>query len=80
MAGNNRERANRVSRLDGYLTTAPGGLPAATAETIGSGASVGLIITMPLVRIFAALGAGSLVGTYLRRRAATNLADSDSHE
>jgi membrane AbrB-like protein len=57
-----------VSRLDGYLATTPGGLPAVTAIAIGSGASVGLVITMQLLRVFLALLMAPVVGAILRRR------------
>jgi membrane AbrB-like protein len=57
-----------VNRLDGYLATTPGGLPAVTAIAIGSGASVGLVITMQLLRVFLALLLAPLVGVLLRRR------------
>jgi membrane AbrB-like protein len=57
-----------VSRLDGYLATTPGGLPAVTAIAIGSGASVGLVITMQLLRVFLALLLAPLVGVVFRRR------------
>jgi uncharacterized membrane protein AbrB (regulator of aidB expression) len=56
-----------VDTLDGYLATTPGGLPAVTAIAIGSGASVGLIITMQLVRVFMSLLLAPVLGAYMRR-------------
>ena len=56
-----------VNALDGYLATTPGGLPAVTAIAIGSGASVGLVITMQLVRIFMSLLLAPVLGAYMRR-------------
>jgi len=54
--------------LDGYLATTPGGLPAVTAIAIGSGASVGLVVTMQLVRIFLALLLTPVIGALWKRR------------
>jgi uncharacterized membrane protein AbrB (regulator of aidB expression) len=56
-----------TSRLDGYLATTPGGLPAVTAVAIGSGAGVGLIVTMQLTRIFLALLLAPVIAAVLRR-------------
>lgn len=57
-----------ASKLDAYLATTPGGLPAVTAIAIGSGAGVGLIVTMQLTRIFLALLLAPTIGAVLRRR------------
>jgi uncharacterized protein len=56
------------TRLDGYLATTPGGLPAVTAVAIGSGAGVGLIVTMQLTRIFLALVLAPVIAAVLRHR------------
>lgn len=61
-------RATGMAALDGYLATTPGGLPAVTAIAIGSGASVGLVITMQLVRLFLALLLAPVIGAVIRRR------------
>jgi hypothetical protein len=57
-----------VSRLDGYLATTPGGLPAVVAVAVGSGEALGLILTMQFVRVFVALACAPLLGWFLRRR------------
>jgi len=57
-----------ASKLDGYLATTPGGLPAVTAIAIGSGAGVGLIVTMQLTRIFCALLLAPVIAAVIRRR------------
>ncbi|MFD4351241.1 AbrB family transcriptional regulator [Nocardia sp. NPDC058518] len=60
-----------VSPLDGYLATTPAGLPAVTAIAVGTpGSDVGLIVTLQVVRLFAALILASAIGTVIRRRAA----------
>ncbi|TWH09450.1 hypothetical protein L618_005500000040 [Rhodococcus rhodochrous J45] len=56
--------------LDGYLATTPAGLPAVTAIAVGSGADVGLVVTVQVARLFAALILASVVGAAIRRRAA----------
>jgi uncharacterized protein len=56
-----------VSSLDGYLATTPGGLPAVIAVAIGSGANVGLVMTMQLVRIFVGLLLAPVLGVAFRR-------------
>lgn len=61
-------RVTGMTPLDGYLATTPGGLPAVTAIAIGSGASVGLVITMQLVRLFLALLMTPIVGALVRAR------------
>ncbi|MFE5703481.1 AbrB family transcriptional regulator [Rhodococcus koreensis] len=58
-----------ASPLDGYLATTPAGLPAVTAIAVGTGGDVGLILTLQVVRLFAALILASVVGTAIRRRA-----------
>jgi membrane AbrB-like protein len=57
-----------VSKLDGYLATTPGGLPAVTAIAIGSGADVGLVIALQLVRLVLALLLLPVVGALIVRR------------
>jgi len=61
-----------ATALDGYLATTPAGLPAVTAIAVGSGADVGLIVTVQVARLFAALILASIVGTVIRRRADRN--------
>ena len=56
-----------MSQLDAYLATSPGGLPAVTAVAISSGADVGLIVTMQLLRVFVALLVAPLIGRCVRR-------------
>ncbi|KPM54412.1 ammonia monooxygenase [Frankia sp. R43] len=62
-------RATDIPDLAGYLAMTPGGLPAVAAVAVQSGAEVGLVITMQLVRVFAAILSSSLIGTVLKRRA-----------
>ncbi|AKS36476.1 hypothetical protein AFA91_19495 [Mycolicibacterium goodii] len=57
--------------LDGYLATTPAGLPAVTAIAVGSGADVGLVVTVQVARLFAAIILASIVGTVIRRRSET---------
>lgn len=57
-----------ISRLDGYLATTPGGLPAVVAVAVDSGDALGLILTMQFVRVFVALACAPLLGWCLRRR------------
>lgn len=57
-----------ISRLDGYLATTPGGLPAVVAVAVDSGDALGLILTMQFVRVFVALACAPLLGWFLRRR------------
>jgi membrane AbrB-like protein len=61
-------KAAGVSALDGYLATTPGGLPAVIAIAIGSGASVGVVMTMQIVRIFTCLLLAPVLGTVFKRR------------
>jgi membrane AbrB-like protein len=56
-----------VSRIDGYLATTPGGLPAVVAVAVDSGDAIGLILTMQFVRIFLALAFAPVLGWALRR-------------
>lgn len=56
-----------ISRLDGYLATTPGGLPAVVAVAVDSGEEIGLILTMQFVRVFLALACAPLLGPLLRR-------------
>lgn len=58
-----------ISRIDGYLATTPGGLPAVVAVAVDSGEEIGLILTMQFVRVFVALAFAPLIGPWLRRRA-----------
>jgi uncharacterized membrane protein AbrB (regulator of aidB expression) len=58
-----------IDTLDAYLMTTPGGLPAVSAIALGSGASVGLVVTARLIRVFVAVLMAALLGTlYTRRR------------
>jgi membrane AbrB-like protein len=61
-------RLTGISRLDGYLASTPGGLPAVTAIAIGSGASVGVVITVQLMRLFVALALAAALGEWFTRR------------
>ncbi|WP_018636826.1 AbrB family transcriptional regulator [Parafrankia elaeagni] len=63
-----------IPDLAGYLAMTPGGLPAVTAVAVQSGSEVGLVITMQLVRVFAAILSASLIGTLIRRH--SRLADT----
>jgi len=56
-----------ISQLDGYLATSPGGIPVVTAVAIGSGADVGLVITMQMLRLLTAMVMAPLIATYLKR-------------
>jgi hypothetical protein len=58
-----------ISRIDGYLATTPGGLPAVVAVAVDSGQEIGLILTMQFVRVFLALALAPLLGLRLRTRA-----------
>ena len=57
-----------ISRIDGYLATTPGGLPAVVAVAVDSGDAIGLILTMQFVRVFIALAFAPAIGAVLRRR------------
>ncbi|AIY20144.2 AbrB family transcriptional regulator [Pimelobacter simplex] len=57
-----------ISRIDGYLATTPGGLPAVVAVAVDSGDAIGLILTMQFVRVFVALALAPAIGAVLRRR------------
>jgi len=72
-------KATGMSALDGYLASTPGGLPAVTAIAISSGASVGVVVTVQLVRLFVALLLASVVGQVFARRQ-TNRADGPATE
>jgi membrane AbrB-like protein len=61
-------RAVGIPDLAGYLAMAPGGLPIVTAIAVESGAEVGLVVTMQLVRVFAAMLAASIIGNSFTRR------------
>lgn len=61
-------RFMHVSDLDGYLIATPGGLPAVAAIAIGSGATVGLVVTVQLVRVFLALVLASALAEWITRR------------
>ncbi|MGJ0183771.1 AbrB family transcriptional regulator [Corynebacterium glyciniphilum] len=54
--------------LDGYLATTPAGLPAVIAIAVGSNTDIGLIITVQVLRLFAALALASAFGAIIRRR------------
>ena len=57
-----------IARIDGYLATSPGGLPAVVAVAVDSGEEIGLILTMQFLRVFVALACAPLIGPLLRRR------------
>jgi membrane AbrB-like protein len=61
-------RLTGISNLDSYIMTTPGGLPAISAIALGSGASVGLVITVQLVRVFAAILVASILGALYARK------------
>lgn len=57
-----------IPRIDGYLATTPGGLPAVIAVAIDSGQELGLILAMQFVRFFLALLVAPLLGWTMSRR------------
>jgi membrane AbrB-like protein len=67
LAGIAFARSVGISDLDGYLATSPGGIPVVVAVAIGSGADVGLVLAMQILRLIAALMLVPLVAWYLRR-------------
>jgi membrane AbrB-like protein len=69
-----------VSTLDAYLMTTPGGLPAVSAIALGSGASVGLVVTVQLVRVFSAIVMATLMGAVFSRRGAAKVSAEVSAE
>ena len=48
-------RLTDIGQLDAYLATTPGGLYAVVAIALSTGADTGLIFTMQVLRLFAAL-------------------------
>lgn len=62
-------RAVGVSTLDGYLAMTPGGLVAVSAVAVETGADVSLVVTMQLIRLFAAILVAVVLGSILKRRA-----------
>jgi uncharacterized protein len=54
--------------MDAYLASTPGGLPAVTAIAVSSGASVGVVVTVQLVRVFLALAMAAALGEWFVRR------------
>lgn len=60
-----------MSDLDGYLATTPGGVPVVMAVAIGSGANVGLVVSMQVLRLIAALALAPLIA-WLHRRSTGN--------
>jgi uncharacterized protein len=61
-------RATGISRLDAYLATTPGGLPAVAAVTSQIGDQVGLVLAMQTLRLLLALAVTSLIGAHYARR------------
>lgn len=61
-------RSAGVSDLDGYLATTPGGVPVVVAVALESGANVGLVLSMQILRLVLALAMAPLVAWMLRRR------------
>jgi membrane AbrB-like protein len=58
-----------ASRVDGYLATTPGGLPAVLASATSSGADVTFVSTVQLVRVLVVFAAAPLVARwYLKDR------------
>jgi uncharacterized membrane protein AbrB (regulator of aidB expression) len=68
LAGIAFARSAGISDLDGYLATSPGGIPVIVAVAIGSGADVGLVLTMQILRLLAALLIAPSLAWYLGRR------------
>ena len=60
-----------MSDLDGYLATTPGGVPVVMAVAIGSGANLGLVVSMQVLRLIAALALAPLIA-WLHRRSTGN--------
>lgn len=61
-------RAVGLSDLSGYLALTPGGLPAVAAIAMEAGTDVGLVVTMQIVRLLAAILVATLIGGMARRR------------
>jgi membrane AbrB-like protein len=62
-------RAVGLSDLSGYLAMSPGGLPAVAAIAMDAGTDVGLVVTMQVVRLLAAILVATVIGGIARRRA-----------
>ncbi|UKA64394.1 AbrB family transcriptional regulator [Arthrobacter sp. FW306-04-A] len=71
-------RSVGISDLDGYLATSPGGIPVVVAVAMGSGADVGLVLTMQILRLVAALMMAPLVARYLRNRNRSLIDDDEA--
>lgn len=63
-------RLTGMTYLDAFLASTPGGLPAVAAIAVDSGASVGVVVTVQLMRVFAALAIAAILGEWFVRRAA----------
>lgn len=57
-----------VSRVDGYLATTPGGLPAVLAATSSSGADLSFVSAVQVLRLLLVLAVAPFVGRWLLRR------------
>lgn len=57
-----------ISYLSGFLAMSPGGLPTAAAIAVQAGEDVGIVITMQLVRMLAAIVTAVIIGVLLGRR------------
>jgi membrane AbrB-like protein len=57
-----------VSRLDGFLATTPGGLPAVLALSVGSRTNTTFILSVQLIRTFAMLLAAPPLARWIARR------------
>ncbi|MPZ62041.1 MAG: AbrB family transcriptional regulator [Propionibacteriales bacterium] len=57
-----------ISDLSGYLAMAPGGLPAVAALALEAGNDIGLLVTMQVVRLLAAILFASIIGSVIRWR------------
>lgn len=57
-----------VSRLDGFLATAPGGLPTAIAVATVAGDEVAFVVAAQVIRVAVALFLAPLIGAWFRRR------------
>lgn len=60
--------ATGLSRIDGFLATAPGGLPTAIAVAIVAGDQVAVVVAAQVIRMLAALFLAPALGVWFRRR------------
>jgi membrane AbrB-like protein len=69
-----------VSALDGYLAASPGGLPAVAAVAMSSGADVGFVLGVQVLRMVCANLTAPLISTYYRRKAAAEGSPPDDSQ